>query len=146
MLHEDKQMKDSGREEDLSPLDTIPNKLYFKIGEVAKLAGVEPYVLRYWETEFKEISPVKSRTKQRLYRRKDIDTVINIKKLLYQEGFTIDGARKKMREMRGEKYEDPKDNHNDDEQLLLGFSNGKDVKFLMKLKKSLEELLKILES
>jgi len=128
--------------------EEIPNKLYFKIGEVAKLAGVEPYVLRYWETEFKEISPVKSRTKQRLYRRKDIDTVINIKKLLYQEGFTIDGARKKMREMRGEK-EDVRDSdvsEISDEQLLLGFSSEKDVKFLMQLKKSLEELLKILES
>ena len=125
--------------------ETIPNKLYFKIGEVAKLAGVEPYVLRYWETEFKEISPVKSRTKQRLYRRKDIETVIGIKKLLYQEGFTIDGARKKMREMKGEKDLSPSFSPKD-EQLLLTFENGKDVKFLKQLKKNLEELLKILES
>jgi DNA-binding transcriptional MerR regulator len=153
MLPEDKQMKGPGpakrgplgNEHDIIPLDDIPNKLYFKIGEVAKLAGVEPYVLRYWETEFKEISPVKSRTKQRLYRRKDIDTVISIKKLLYQEGFTIDGARKRMREMRGEK-EDTKEIPANDEQLLLSFSNGKDVKFLKELKKNLEELLKILET
>lgn len=145
MLPEEKQMRGAEKGPDLLPLDEIPNKLYFKIGEVAKLAGVEPYVLRYWETEFKEISPVKSRTKQRLYRRKDIDTVINIKKLLYQEGFTIDGARKRMREMRGEK-EEAKDLTNDDEQLLLGFSNGKDIKFLKELKKNLEELLKILET
>jgi DNA-binding transcriptional MerR regulator len=145
-------MRGSGRERDtdkvgaatrLSPL--IPNKLYFKIGEVAKLAGVEPYVLRYWETEFKEISPVKSRTKQRLYRRKDIDTVISIKKLLYEEGFTIDGARKKMREMRGEKESNDRDEIKE-RQMLLSFENGKDAKFLKQLKTKLEDLLKILES
>ncbi len=131
---------------------TIPDKLYFKIGEVARIAGVEPYVLRYWETEFKEISPVKSRTKQRLYRRKDIETVIGIKKLLYKEGFTIDGARKKMREGRGEKDASPVEFGVDSAeasragQLLLTFENGKDAKFLRQLKKSLDELLKILES
>jgi DNA-binding transcriptional MerR regulator len=135
----------------------IPDKLYFKIGEVAKLAGVEPYVLRYWETEFKEICPVKSRTKQRLYRRKDIDTVISIKKLLYQEGFTIEGARKKMRENRGDKeingHDQSKDQSNGqaharskEGQLLLTFENGKDAKFLKELKKNLEQLLKMLES
>lgn len=123
----------------------IPNKLYFKIGEVARLAGVEPYVLRYWETEFKEIGPVKSRTKQRLYRRKDIDTVLCIKKLLHQDGFTIEGARKKMKEMREEKEPSGREESKEG-QMFLAFENGKDVKFLKTLKKNLEELLKILES
>ena len=77
----------------------IPNKLYFKIGEVAHLVGVEPYVLRYWETEFPDIHPVKSKTNQRLYRRKDLETVLKIRTLLYKEGFTIEGARKRIREI-----------------------------------------------
>jgi DNA-binding transcriptional MerR regulator len=128
----------------------IPDKLYFKIGEVARIAGVEPYVLRYWETEFKEISPVKSRTKQRLYRRKDIETVIDIKRLLYDEGFTIDGARRKMREGRGEKdsLAEPSPPSDEDRagQLLLTFEGGRDMKFLKQLKAKLEDLLKILES
>lgn len=73
----------------------ILDKLYYKIGEVAQIADLEPYVLRYWESEFKEITPIKSKSNQRLYRKKDIDTVMLIKKLLYSEGFTIDGAREK---------------------------------------------------
>ena len=59
----------------------IPDKQYFKIGEVAEIAGVEPYVLRYWETEFKSIRPEKTRSNQRLYRRRDVETVLQIKKL-----------------------------------------------------------------
>ena len=80
----------------------IPDKPYFKIGEVAELAGVEPYVLRYWETEFRTIRPEKTRTKQRLYRRKDVEAVLAIKKLLYDEGYRIDGAKRKLRELSGE--------------------------------------------
>lgn len=76
----------------------IPDKLYFKIGEVSELIGVEPYVLRYWETEFREISPVKSRTNQRLYKRRDVETILKIKELLYKERFTINGARKRLKE------------------------------------------------
>lgn len=76
----------------------IPEKLYFKIGEVAQLTGVKPHVLRYWESEFGSFSPVKSRSKQRLYRRKDIETALRIKDLLYNQGFTIAGAQKVLRE------------------------------------------------
>ena len=72
---------------------SIPEKPYFKIGEVAELAGVEPYVLRYWETEFKSIRPEKTRTNQRMYRRRDVETVLRIKQLLYDEGYRIDEAR-----------------------------------------------------
>jgi DNA-binding transcriptional MerR regulator len=72
-------------------------KLYYRIGEVAELTGVKPYVLRYWETEFKWMAPQKSRSKQRLYRPKDIEMVFLIKKLLYEERFTIAGARKRLK-------------------------------------------------
>jgi DNA-binding transcriptional MerR regulator len=74
-------------------------KLYYRIGEVAKITGIKPYVLRYWESEFRWMAPQKSRSKQRLYRRKDIDTILLIKKLLYEERYTIAGARKLLREM-----------------------------------------------
>ncbi len=77
----------------------IPDKQYFKIGEVAEIAGVEPYVLRYWETEFKSIRPEKTRSNQRLYRRRDVETVLQIKHLLYDEGFRIDGAKRRLREL-----------------------------------------------
>jgi len=80
----------------------IPDKQYFKIGEVAEIAGVEPYVLRYWETEFKAIRPEKTRSNQRLYRRRDVETVLQIKQLLYDEGFRIDGAKRRLRELAGE--------------------------------------------
>src|SRR5206468_8106122 len=71
----------------------IPDKLYFKIGEVSELLGVEPYVLRYWETEFSVLSPKKSGTGHRLYRRKDVELLLRIKHLLYEKRFTIEGAR-----------------------------------------------------
>jgi len=74
----------------------IPNKLYFKIGEVAAIVDVKTHVLRYWESEFSAIKPVKSNANQRLYRRKDIETALLIKDLLYRQGFTISGARKKI--------------------------------------------------
>jgi len=78
----------------VGPLPEIPDKLYFRIGEVAKLAGIKPYVLRFWETEFPGLGPKKSGTGHRLYRRKDVEIVLEIKRLLYQERFTIEGARK----------------------------------------------------
>ena len=74
-------------------------KLYYRIGEVSRITDVKPYVLRYWESEFRWMAPQKSRSKQRLYRRRDIDMILLIKKLLYEQRFTIAGARKKVREM-----------------------------------------------
>ena len=76
----------------------IPEKLYYKIGEVSEIAGVEPYVLRYWESEFDIVKPSRTRSKQRLYRRKDLALILAIKKLLYEEQFTIAGAKKKLKE------------------------------------------------
>jgi len=72
----------------------IPDKLYFRIGEVARLAGIKPYVLRFWETEFPSLGPRKSGTGHRLYRRKDVELVLEIKRLLYEKRYTIEGARK----------------------------------------------------
>lgn len=72
----------------------IPDKLYFRIGEVARLAGIKPYVLRFWETEFPSLGPRKTGTGHRLYRRKDVELVLEIKRLLYEKRFTIEGARK----------------------------------------------------
>jgi DNA-binding transcriptional MerR regulator len=80
-------------------LASIPEKTYFRIGEVAKLVAIEPYVLRFWETEFKTMVPPKSRSKQRMYRRKDLETILVVKHLLYSERFTIEGARKRLVEL-----------------------------------------------
>src|SRR5712672_4820159 len=76
----------------------IPEKLYFRIGEVARLCRLPAYVLRFWETEFPQLKPVKSSTGQRMYRKRDVESVVRIKKLLYEDGFTIAGARVQLRE------------------------------------------------
>lgn len=78
----------------------IPERLYFRIGDVADLVGVKPYVLRYWESEFSMISPEKSSTGQRVYRKADVETVMLIKHLLYEERYSIEGAKKKIRELK----------------------------------------------
>ena len=75
----------------------IPDKLFFRIGEVSQLVGVEPYVLRYWESEFLGLAPKKSNTGQRMFRRKDVELLLNIKDLLYDQKFTIEGARKALK-------------------------------------------------
>ena len=74
----------------------IPDKHYFKIGEVAELAGVEPYVIRYWESEFRSLRPQKSRSNQRLFRRKDVERILEIRRLLFEEGYKIEGARRRL--------------------------------------------------
>jgi DNA-binding transcriptional MerR regulator len=75
----------------------IPDKLYFRIGEVARLCHLPAYVLRFWETEFPQLKPTKSSTGQRMYRRRDVESVVKIKQLLYEDGFTIAGARQHLR-------------------------------------------------
>jgi DNA-binding transcriptional MerR regulator len=74
----------------------IPDRLYFRIGDVARLAGIKPYVLRFWETEFPALGPKKSGTGHRLFRRKDVELVLEIKRLLYEKRYTIEGARKHL--------------------------------------------------
>jgi DNA-binding transcriptional MerR regulator len=87
----------------------IPDKLYFKIGEVSEILGVEPYVLRYWETEFPQLMPKKSGSGHRLFRRKDVELLLRIKHLLYEKRYTIEGARQTLQtEGRGSKPRAPK--------------------------------------
>jgi len=74
----------------------IPDRLYFRIGEVSRLIGVKPYVLRYWETEFPALAPKKSSTGQRLYRRRDVELLLEIKRLLYEKRYTLEGARQHL--------------------------------------------------
>jgi DNA-binding transcriptional MerR regulator len=82
-----------------------PSKLYYKIGEVCEIIGVESHVLRYWETEFRDLSPPKNKSGQRTYRPKDIELLLLIKRLLYEEGFTIAGARKQLASTKGKSPE-----------------------------------------
>jgi DNA-binding transcriptional MerR regulator len=77
----------------------IPDKPYFKIGEAARLCAVKPYVLRYWETEFRSLKPQKTKSQQRLYRRKDVELLLQIRHLLYDRRFTIQGARTQLRDL-----------------------------------------------
>ncbi len=76
----------------------IPDKVYFRIGEVSDLVGVDPHVLRYWETEFKVVRPRRAKSKQRLYRRQDVENLLLIRTLLHDEGYTISGARKLLQD------------------------------------------------
>jgi DNA-binding transcriptional MerR regulator len=82
----------------MSSVPELPDKLYFKIGEVARLVGVKPYVLRYWETEFRVLRPEKSQTRHRLYRRRDVETLLEIRRLLHDERYTIEGAKRRLRQ------------------------------------------------
>jgi len=115
--------------------NTIPNKLYFKIGEVSTITGVEPYVLRYWESEFKAIKPSRTQSKQRIYRRKDVELILEIKKILYEEKFTIAGARKRLQKVKSQ----------DNKQLNFDFTVKKDhQKILGEIKEELKALRKLL--
>jgi DNA-binding transcriptional MerR regulator len=103
----------------------IPEKAYFRIGEVSKIVNVEPYVIRYWETEFKTVNPVRTKTAQRLYRRKDVQELLNIKNLLYSQRFTIDGAKKQLHKTRsnGESEDKDKDKDNEKQKWLIRIKN-----------------------
>jgi DNA-binding transcriptional MerR regulator len=126
----------------------IPDKLYYKIGEVAKFTGVKTHVLRYWETEFNTIRPNKSRSNQRLYRRQDVDLILHLKDLLYNQGFTIAGARKKLREKPARNVAEavsPSIAEADD-QLALPLAKGYDPKIFMELRQDILRLKKSLET
>ena len=113
---------------------SLPDKIYFKIGEVSQLVGVEPYVLRYWETEFELLKPSKAPSRHRLYKKKDVQLLLDIKRLLYSEGFTIEGARKKLKETKKEEKD----------QLKLPLVDQKYRTALTKIKKELQSLRKML--
>jgi DNA-binding transcriptional MerR regulator len=116
----------------------IPDKLYFRIGEVAKLCRLEAYVLRFWETEFPQLKPVKSSTGQRMYRKKDVEAVVRIKGLLYDEGFTIAGARQQLRaESKDTKAQQP---------ALFGHVGGPGRSELRQLRSGLKEILGLLSA
>jgi len=112
----------------------LPEKIYFKIGEVSEIVGVEPYVLRYWETEFDLLKPSKAPSKHRLYKKRDVELLLDIKRLLYTEGFTIEGARKKLREVKKEEKD----------QLKLPLADQKYKSALIKVRKDLEALRKLI--
>lgn len=113
---------------------TIPDKLYFKIGEVASLTEVKPHVLRYWESEFKMISPRKSKTNQRVYSRGDVELIVEIRRLLYDEKFTLEGAKKRVREFQAERAR----------QMKLPFSDKNIQKKLVAMKRELKSIREIL--
>lgn len=113
----------------------IPNKLYFKIGEVSKIAGIQPYVLRYWESEFKTIKPSRTKSKQRIYRKNDVEIILEIKRMLYEEKLTIAGARKKLQELKSKGKK----------QLQFDFDGKKDYRNILKeIKKELKAIRKML--
>ena len=96
----------------------IPDKSYFRIGEVSRILDVEPYVVRFWESEFKVIRPERSRSDHRVYRRKDVENLMLIKRLLYNEGYTIAGAKRQLRKIRVENAE-PTDRDREAQRLTV---------------------------
>jgi len=111
-------------------LTELPDKQFFKIGEVSRITGVRPHVLRYWESEFSAIRPQKTKTNQRLYRRRDVELLLQIKQLLYEEKFTIAGANRRLRELSRARELDP-------EQL---------VHVIQELRDELEQLAELAEA
>ncbi len=114
---------------------TIPDKLFFKIGEVADIAGLEQHVLRYWEDEFDQLKPTKNKSGQRLYQRKDVEMVLEIKSLLYKDKFTLAGAKQKLKERK-----------KPGSQLDFGFDRDKFHEWKDRIKTDLKSILKILDS
>jgi DNA-binding transcriptional MerR regulator len=111
----------------------IPDKFYFKIGEVSRILNVKPYVLRFWESEFR-LSPAKNQSQHRVYRRQDVETLLEIKRLLYDERFTIEGARSKLKELARER-----------QQLKLELAENRFRTELRQVKKELSRIKSILE-
>lgn len=114
-------------------------RLYYRIGEVSRITGIKPHVLRYWESEFKVIKPHKGGSLQRLYRRKDLDLILKIKKLLYEEGFTISGAKKKIKDL--ERAEDNRVQL----RLVEKKSRGLDHDLLLMVREELKGIRRMLE-
>jgi DNA-binding transcriptional MerR regulator len=116
------------------PVPEIPDKFYFKIGEVSSLLGVKPYVVRFWETEFR-LAPSKNRSRHRVYKRQEVETLFEIRRLLYEERFTIEGAQKKLKDRLKEKSQ----------QLDLGLEDKRYKALLKKVKKDLAKIREILK-
>ena len=116
----------------------IPDKLYFKIGEVCEITGVKQHALRYWESEFKSLRPQRASSKQRLYKRKDVENILKIKKLLQDEGFTIAGAKKALAKEKGAKQKKAKSSS--PKKMSMG-----DRTFFKGIKAELKEIKEMLE-
>jgi DNA-binding transcriptional MerR regulator len=114
-------------------------RLYYRIGEVSRITGLKPHVLRYWESEFKIIKPYKGESLHRLYRKKDLDLILKIKKLLYEEGFTISGAKKKIRDLERTENRDAK------LRTIEKDSERKNRELLAVIREELKGIKKILE-
>jgi DNA-binding transcriptional MerR regulator len=119
----------------------IPNKLFFKIGEVCEITDTQPYVLRYWESEFPALAPAKNSSGQRIYRRKDIETVLRIKQLLYEEGFTIAGAKKRLESEMSGRGTTPRE----PEEAAAPAEGDKTREVLREVKDQLREMLTLLD-
>lgn len=132
----------------------LPDKLYFKIGEVSRISGVKPFVLRYWETEFSGLSPERRGSKQRLYRKEDVELILLIKKMLYQDRFTIAGAKRVLSGRLAEKVPATAEEAEEDEreEYLKAGLRKKDTEIktyqnlLKQVNKELQELKKILQA
>ena len=111
----------------------VPDKPYFKIGEVARICAVKPYVLRYWESEFRSLRPSKSQSKQRVYRKKDVELLLRIRNLLYEQRFTIAGARKTLKDL------------GHDEDVPAAPPPEVDLSTLKKIKQDVLDLLRLVE-
>lgn len=117
----------------------IPDKLFFRIGEVSQILGVEPYVLRYWESEFRALAPKKSSSGQRMFRRKDVELLLEIKRLLYNRKFTIEGARKALLERPSR---DIVRNNTEDRKLQVELFPNESA--LPEIRRELAEIIKLL--
>jgi DNA-binding transcriptional MerR regulator len=126
-----KNSKNTARKSSASEI-VIPDRLYFRIGEVSRLCRLPSYVLRFWETEFPQLKPGKSSTGQRMYRKPDVENVLRIKKLLYEEGFTIAGARQYLRAETRKK------------QSSLPFSPAPDITQIKEVRQGLKDILGML--
>jgi DNA-binding transcriptional MerR regulator len=127
--------KSGGKKKSTSEI-VIPDRLYFRIGDVSELLHLPAYVLRFWETEFPQLKPSKSSTGQRMYRRREVELALRIKTLLYDEGFTIPGARERLK-MEGKP---------DKNQSALPFPKGANTNGLKRVRQELQEILTILSS
>jgi DNA-binding transcriptional MerR regulator len=143
------QAQRSVRKRELGRSIEIPNKLFFRIGEVCNLIQLEPYVLRFWETEFPMLSPAKGANGRRMYRKKDVELLFQIKNLLYERGFTIAGAKKTLGELRRGSA-NQHSSHPVQEVLETSDSNGESTRSkipaeaLHQLKSQLRDILTIL--
>ena len=114
-------------------------KLYYSISEVSEITGLKQYVLRYWETEFSQLKPGKNRAGNRIYRSHDVDTIMEIKSLLYDRKFTIKGAQQHL------KYPSEKSSQHIEKKKILNLSNSIDIQTLKDLKQGLDDLIKLVE-